>query len=127
MIHFDLDIRIDNTTADWGPYLLRFPVCSSMVSNDGLLPYDSDILSTIFRAFEGKVDANTDLSIANEIVGLFDSSTDSINNQEVVLYLKHPGAAYKNIMAGIIMEVLLASGQTKSFYGYYINIGWQAS
>jgi len=126
MIHFDLDIRIDNTLSDWGPYLLHFPVCSSMVANDGLLPYDSAILSTVFRAFEGKVDASTNLTIANEITGLFDSSTDSINSQEVVLYLKHPGAAYKNIRAGIIMEVLLASGQRKSFYGYYIYIGWQA-
>ena len=126
MLHFNLDIKVDNTSDIWGHYIFKFPICSSIYANDGILPYSTTIASVTVRSFVGMVDENTDLSAATEITTLIEATPVIQNDNEIALYFQHPGASYKNKKVGLIFELTLSEGQKKSFYGYYVEIGWSS-
>ena len=127
MIHFELNIKLDNYTDSWGHFLFNFPICSSENKNNGILPYGSSILSANVRAFVGRVDEKTDLSLADEIFTLIEESPIIQNDNEIILYFQHPGASFNNKRASLVFELILSGGRKHSFYGYYIDIGWKAT
>ena len=126
MIHFNIDIQIDNYVDAWGHYVFKFPICSTAVTNDGVLPYDTTISSVNVKAYLGRIDEQTDLSTATEVTTLIEASPQIQNDDEVAIYLQHPGATHVNKKIGLVFELILSEGQKKSFYGYYIEIGWKA-
>ena len=127
MIHFELDIKLDNYTDNWGHFLFNFPICSSENINNGILPYGSTILATDVKVYLGRIDAKTDLSAATEITTMLEADPVIQGDNEILLYFQHPGAIYNNKRASLVFELILSGGRKKSFYGYFVEIGWKAS
>ena len=127
MIHFNLDIKLDNYADSWGHFLFNFPICSSNRTNDGILPYNSTIMAITVKAYIGRVDENTDISAATELTTMIEATPSIQGDNEIILFLQHPGAAYNNKKASLVFELTLSGGQKKSFYGYFIEIGWKAA
>ena len=127
MRHFELDIKLDNYADSWGHFLFNFPICSSENNNNGILPHNTTITSATVRAFVGLIDENTDISTATEITTMIEATPSIQGDNEIILFLQHPGATYNNKKASLVFELTLSGGQKKSFYGYFIEIGWKSA
>lgn len=127
--HFNLGINVDAYQDKWGGYVLKFPICTSATANDGLLPYGTTISSVTMKAYEGKIDEKTDLSSITEITTLIDDSPAPAvqNDNEVVFYLQHPGTTHNNKKCTLVAQLTLSGGEKKSFYAYYVYVGWKAA
>ena len=124
MKHFDLEIKLDGLTDLWGKYTLVFPVCSTESSNDGLLPYNSEIKEVNLKVYIGSVDEKTNINDSVLIQGIISDNPKVVSPNLVTFFLKHPGENYSNIKATLVIEITLMNEGKKTFYGSFIYIGW---
>jgi hypothetical protein len=125
MIHFNLKIRLDTFTSLWGTHRLKFPICTSVIANDGLLPYGSFISGVTLTTYLGRVDESTNISTATPVVGIIDGIPAIVGTDIVSFAVKHPGntSAWLNKSASLVIQLTLNGGQKTTFYAYPIYIG----
>ena len=125
MPEFEGTIEVGYNTDLWGPYGFKFPINSTEIANDGMIPYGDEISAVNVRAFQGKVTRKSTLSAETEISDLIDPAyTPLINGtgDKISIKLQYPNVTYKGSRCTIIFEVSLTSGAEKAFYFQYVRI-----
>ena len=109
----------------WGPYLFKFPPCTSSTSNDGAIPYGTTISAVTVNAYSGKVKPSDDLATKTDISSvLIDPSYTPVvvNDTQVSVKFQYPGDSYKGTKATIIFELTLNTSAKHPFYFHYVVI-----
>ena len=126
MADFDeqsIDIRY--YTDLWGPFLFKFPACTSATANDGSLPYSASIATVSVCAYIGNVKPSSDLSEFTEITGdIIDPGYAPVvqDNVNISVKFQYPGDTHKGEKVTLIFQLSLDTSAQHPFYFQYLKV-----
>lgn len=117
-----VEINVNEFSVNWGPFIFLIPSATTETAEDGLIPFGTEIASTIVRAFIGSVSPGTDVDSLQEITTQLLDTAPVVEADKIRVRLTYPGDAFvgKNVTLAFICT--LDDATEHAFYSQSISI-----